>query len=47
MVAYAVGLAMIAGLYVSLVHFGSGVALVFGVASFAAMAVALALMILR
>lgn len=47
MVAYAIGLAMVAGLYVSLVYFGPGVALIFGAAAFLAMAAALAFVILR
>ncbi len=47
MVAYAVALVMLAGLYVSLVYLGSGVAFVFGLAALAAMVVALALVILQ
>ncbi len=45
MLAYGVGLAMIGGLYVSLVYFDSRAALVFGVLAFAAMVIALALLI--
>jgi hypothetical protein len=47
MVAYAAALAMLAGLYLSLVFLGSGAALVFGLAALGAMLVALALVVFR
>lgn len=40
MVAYGIGLVLLAGLYVSVVYIGPGAALVFGVFAFVAMLVA-------
>lgn len=47
MVAYAVALVMLAGVYISLVYAGPGAALVFGVAALVAVLVSLALVIFR
>jgi hypothetical protein len=47
MVAYGVGLVMLAGVYFSLVYFDSSVAIVFGILALAAMLVAIALVVLR